>query len=181
MSDRIRYTAEILPYHDYPLEIALRELASLGFAEVNLWSAAPPLAAHVNPGDDVAGIKAALARYGLRACGLTTYGKSRDAILARLRLAHDLEIGTVIFDCEARYADFVATFLPPLLGEAERLGVSIAVENHLTVPFSASFETGAGEQQRWDEGWTRSPRSSGWSPSWTIRTLGSASPRRICG
>lgn len=147
-----RYTAEVLPYHDYPLETALEELAGLGFSEVNLWSSAPPLAAHVNPGDDVSAITAALARHGLRACGLTTYGKNADEIRDRLRLAHDLQIDTVVFDCEAHYPDFVGKFLPPLLDEAERLGVRIAVENHLTVPFSADFESGIGEQQRWDEG-----------------------------
>lgn len=32
----MRYTAEILPYHDHPLEVAIRELAGLGFTEVNL-------------------------------------------------------------------------------------------------------------------------------------------------
>ena len=47
-----RYTAEILPYHDYPLEDSIRELAEIGFTEVNLWSSASPLASHVNPGDD---------------------------------------------------------------------------------------------------------------------------------
>ena len=31
-----RYTAEILPYHDHPLEASLAELAKLGFSEVNL-------------------------------------------------------------------------------------------------------------------------------------------------
>ncbi|HEX4357472.1 MAG TPA: sugar phosphate isomerase/epimerase [Pseudonocardia sp.] len=147
-----RYTAEVLPYHDYPLDTALAELAGLGFSEVNLWSSAPPLAAHVNPGDDVAAVNAALARHGLRGCGLTTYGMNADEVRDRLRLAHDLEIDTVVFDCEAHYLDFVGKFLPPLLDEAQRLGVRIAVENHLTVPFSADFESGIGEQQRWDSG-----------------------------
>ena len=30
-----RYTAEILPYHDMPFEDAIRELADMGFTEVN--------------------------------------------------------------------------------------------------------------------------------------------------
>ena len=37
-----RYTVEILPYHDFPLEDSLRELADHGFKEVNLWSQGPP-------------------------------------------------------------------------------------------------------------------------------------------
>lgn len=148
----MRYTAEILPYHDYSLDDALRDLATLGFKEVNLWSSASPLASHVNPGDDPARIKASLERFGMRACGLTMYGKTQDEMLERIQLAHELDIDTVIFDCEANYEDFVGSFLPPLVDAAARLGVRIAVENHLTVPFSEHFESGANEDLRWEEG-----------------------------
>jgi sugar phosphate isomerase/epimerase len=147
-----RYTAEILPYHDYPLEVAVRALAELGFTEVNLWSSAHPLAAHVNPGDDPGKILAVLDRYGVKPCGLTMYGKTQDEMLERIAFAHDLGIDTVIFDCEANYPDFVSSFLPPLVEAAARAGVRIAVENHLTVPFSADFEQGGNETLRWDEG-----------------------------
>lgn len=148
----MRYTAEILPYHDFPFEVAIRELAGLGFTEVNLWSSAAPLAAHVNPGDDPSAIRAVLDRYGVRPCGLTMYGKTQDEMLERIEFARDLGIDTVVFDCEANYPDFVAKFLPALVEAAARNGVRIAVENHLTVPFSADFESGHGEAQRWDEG-----------------------------
>jgi sugar phosphate isomerase/epimerase len=147
-----RYTAEILPYHDHPFEDAIRELAGIGFTEVNLWTSADPLAHHVNPGDDPGKVLAILDQYGIKPCGLTMYGKTQDEILERIQLAHDLGIDTVIFDCEANYADFVGTFLPPLVEEGERLGVRIAVENHLTVPFSADFESGGNEDKRWAEG-----------------------------
>jgi sugar phosphate isomerase/epimerase len=147
-----RYTAEILPYHDYPLETAVAELAGLGFTEVNLWTSASPLAHHVNPGDDPGKILAVLDRYRMKPCGLTMYGKTQDEMLERIQFAHDLGIDTVIFDCEANYSDFVSTFLPPLVEAGERLGVRIAVENHLTVPFTADFETGGNEELRWDEG-----------------------------
>ncbi|MDQ1627196.1 MAG: hypothetical protein QOI54_940 [Actinomycetota bacterium] len=147
-----RYTAEILPYHDYSLEESLRELAGLGFTEVNLWSSAQPLASHVNPGDDVGKIKSLLETYGMKPCGLTMYGKTQDEMLERIELASELGIDTVVFDCEANYADFVSTFLPPLVEAGERNGVRIAVENHLTVPFSADFESGGNEDRRWDEG-----------------------------
>jgi sugar phosphate isomerase/epimerase len=147
-----RYTAEILPYHDYPLETALDELRQLGFKEVNLWTSAAPLARHVTPGDDTGKIKEALKKVDMRACGLTMYGKSQDEMLERIQLAHDLDIDTVIFDCEANYSDFVSTFLPPLIDFAAKLGVRIAVENHLTVPFSEDFESGGNEDRRWDEG-----------------------------
>jgi sugar phosphate isomerase/epimerase len=147
-----RYTAEILPYHDHPFEDAIRELAGIGFTEVNLWTSADPLAHHVNPGDDPGKVLATLDQYGIKPCGLTMYGKTQDEILERIQLAHDLGIDTVIFDCEANYADFVGTFLPPLVEQGERLGVRIAVENHLTVPFSADFESGGNEDKRWEEG-----------------------------
>ena len=147
-----RYTAEILPYHDHPFETAIAELAGLGFTEVNLWTSASPLARHVNPGDDVGQIRAVLEKYGMKPCGLTMYGKTQDEMLERVQFAHDLGIDTVIFDCEANYPDFVSKFLPPLVEAGERLGVRIAVENHLTVPFSEDFESGANEDARWDEG-----------------------------
>jgi sugar phosphate isomerase/epimerase len=147
-----RYAAEILPYHDHPFETAIAELADLGFTEVNLWTSASPLAHHVNPGDDVGAIRAVLDKYGMTPCGLTMYGKTQDEMLERIQFAHDLGIDTVIFDCEANYPDFVSKFLPPLVEAGERLGVRIAVENHLTVPFSADFESGANEDARWDEG-----------------------------
>jgi sugar phosphate isomerase/epimerase len=146
-----RHAAEILPYHDYPLEVSIRELARLGFTEVNLWSAARPLADHVQPGDDVSKILALLGRYGMRPCGLTAYGNDVDGMIARIELARELGIDTVIFDCEANYSDFVSTFLPPIAAAAARNGVRIAVENHLAVPFTPEFESGGNEDKRWSE------------------------------
>jgi sugar phosphate isomerase/epimerase len=147
-----RYTAEILPYHDMSLEDAVRDLADIGFTEVNLWSSAAPLAHHVNPGDDPGKIRELLAKYGMKACGLTVYGKNQDEILERVQFAADLGIDTVIFDCEANYPDFIGTFLPPIVEAGAKAGVRIAVENHLTVPFSADFEAGGNEDKRWEEG-----------------------------
>lgn len=147
-----RYTAEILPYHDFSLEQSLAEIADLGFTEVNLWSSAAPLGHHVNPGDDVGAIRKLLDTYGLTPCGLTMYGKNQDEMLERIDFAAELGIDTVVFDCEANYGDFVSSFLPPLVEAGARRGVRIAVENHLTVPFSADFESGANEDRRWDEG-----------------------------
>ena len=83
-------------------------------------------------------------------CGLTLYGKKQQEMLDRIQFAADLDIDTVIFDCEANYTDFVASFLPPLVEAATKAGVRIAVENHLTVPFSADFESGGNEDQRWE-------------------------------
>mgnify|MGYP003839251051 FL=1 len=148
----IRYTAEILPYHDFDFEVAIKELANLGFKEVNLWSSAKPLAHHVNPGDDPKKILAVLDKYKMKPCGLTMYGKTQDEMLERIDFAADLGIDTVIFDCEANYSDFVSKFLPPLVELGTKRGVRIAVENHLTVPFSADFESGINEDKRWDEG-----------------------------
>jgi len=147
-----RYTAEILPYHDHSFEDAVRDLAEIGFTEINLWSSASPLGHHVNPGDDPGEILRILDKYGVRPCGLTTYGKTQDEILERIDFAAELGIDTLIFDCEANYPDFVSRFLPPLVEAGRRRGVRIAVENHLTVPFSADFEQGGNEDRRWDEG-----------------------------
>ena len=147
-----RYTAEILPYHEMPFEAAVRDLAEMGFKEINLWSSAAPLGHHVNPGDDVSAILRTLDTFGVKPCGLTVYGKDQQEILERIDFAAELGIDTLIFDCEANYADFVSKFLPPIVEAARRRGVRIAVENHLTVPFSADFESGANEDDRWDEG-----------------------------
>lgn len=147
-----RYTAEILPYHDTPFEVAVRDLAAMGFTEINLWSAAEPLGHHVNPGDDVSSILRTLDKYGASPCGLTVYGKNQAEILERVDFAAELGIDTLIFDCEASYPDFVTDFLPPIVEAGRRRGVRIAVENHLTVPFSADFESGVNETDRWDEG-----------------------------
>lgn len=143
---------EILPYHDYPLDESLRSIAELGFEYVNLWSSAPPLAAHINPGDDVGEIQRLLRKYGLHPTALTMYGKSQDEMAERIEFAAMLGIDTVIFDCEANYGDFISDFLPPLLELAERHQVKIAVENHLTVPFTEDFEEGGHEEERWEEG-----------------------------
>ena len=147
-----RYGAEILPYHDFDLETALSELAKMGFREVNLWSSAAPLAHHINPGDDTKKIRDLLDKYKMRPSGITTYGKTQQEMLDRIDLASEIGIDTMVFDCEANYADFVNKFLPPLVEQGRKKGVKIAVENHLTVPFSSDFETGTNEENRWDEG-----------------------------
>jgi len=144
--------AEIVPYHDYPFEVALRELASLGFTHVNLWSSRAPLAHHVNPGDDVGEIKRLLAKYGITPTALTMYGKTQQEMRERIEFAAELGIDTVVFDCEAAYGDFVSSFLPPLLETAEKVGVRIAVENHITVPFTEDMDQGGHETERWSEG-----------------------------
>jgi sugar phosphate isomerase/epimerase len=133
-------------------EDAVRDLADIGFKEVNLWSSAAPLAHHVNPGDDPGKIRDILDKYGMKPCGLTVYGKNQEEILERVQFAAELGIDTVIFDCEANYPDFVGSFLPPIVEAGAKAGVRIAVENHLTVPFSADFEAGGNEDKRWDEG-----------------------------
>jgi hypothetical protein len=147
-----RYGAEILPYHDFDLETGLSELSKLGFKEVNLWSSAAPLAHHINPGDDTKKIRDLLEKYKMRPSGITTYGKTQQEMLDRIDLASEIGIDTMVFDCESNYPDFVNKFLPPLVERGRKKGVKIAVENHLTVPFSSDFETGTNEENRWDEG-----------------------------
>lgn len=144
--------AEIAPYHDFSLEDSLRSLADMGLTHVNLWTSASPLAHHVNPGDDIGAIKRLLRDYGITPTGLTMYGKSQEEMRQRIEMAAELDIPYVVFDCEEHYPDFVGRFLPPLLETCERTGVRIAVENHLTVPFTADFEAGGHETERWDEG-----------------------------
>jgi sugar phosphate isomerase/epimerase len=73
-------------------------------------------------------------------------------MLDRIDLASEIGIDTMVFDCESNYPDFVNKFLPPLVERGRKKGVKIAVENHLTVPFSSDFETGTNEENRWDEG-----------------------------
>jgi sugar phosphate isomerase/epimerase len=146
------FGAEILPYHDFSLEESLRELSNLGFTHVNLWSSRTPLAHHVNPGDDAASIKALLRKYGITPTGLTMYGKTQEEMRQRIEFAAEIGIDTVVFDCEADYTDFVGSFLPGLLPTCEKIGVRIAVENHITVPFTEDMDTGGHEGERWAEG-----------------------------
>jgi len=147
------FGVEALPYHDDSLEEALEGCASLGFKTVNLWSAkAPALAHHLGPDDDPGRIRELLDRYGLRASALTTYVLPQKEIARRIELAGELGIDTVIFDCEANLTDFIGSFLPPLLDLAQRNGVRIAVENHLTVKFTDDFDQGGTAEGQWDEG-----------------------------
>ena len=146
------FGAEILPYHDFSLDDSLRELSNLGFTHVNLWSSRTPLAHHVNPGDDVVEIRRLLKKYGITPTGLTMYGKTQEEMRQRIELAADIGIDTVVFDCEANYSDFVGSFLPGLLPTCEKVGVRIAVENHITVPFTEEMESGGHEGERWAEG-----------------------------
>lgn len=148
----IKYGAELVPYHDYGFEESVRALAEMGFRHINLWSSAAPLAHHVNPGDDPRDILSVLDKYKMSPSGLTVYGKSQDEILERVEFASELGIDTIIFDCEADYPDFVSHFLPPIVEAAAARGIRVAVENHLTVPFSSDFESGANEENRWSEG-----------------------------
>jgi sugar phosphate isomerase/epimerase len=147
-----KYGAELVPYHDYGFEESVGALADMGFRHINLWSSEGPLAHHVNPGDDVSEIRRVLSKYKVTPSGLSVYGKTQDEILERVEFASDLGIDTVIFDCETDYPDFVSRFLPPIIEAAAARGVRIAVENHLTVPFSSNFESGANEENRWSSG-----------------------------
>jgi sugar phosphate isomerase/epimerase len=79
--------AEILPYHDFSLEEALREISSLGFEWVDLWSARSPLPDHVSPDSDPDEVRALLAEYGLRASALSVYGRTPEEVDARVELA----------------------------------------------------------------------------------------------
>lgn len=147
-----QFGAEILPYHDYDFETALRELRGLGFRSINLWSSRAPLAHHVNPGDDVGEVKRLLEKYEVTPTALTMYGKTQDEMRERIEFAAELGIPYAIFDCEANFPDFVSTFLPPLLDTCEKVGVKIAVENHITVPFTEDMDKGGHENERWTEG-----------------------------
>jgi sugar phosphate isomerase/epimerase len=149
----VPYAVESLPFHDFPLEVMAAEVARLGFSRVNLWSSAPPLAAHVDVHkDDPDRVLRVLARHGLEPCGVTMYGRTQDDIAQGIVFASQTGARSVIFDCEANYPVFTGEFLPPLLRVAEQRGVTICVENHLTVPFTADFEEGGHESDRWDEG-----------------------------
>jgi sugar phosphate isomerase/epimerase len=149
----VQYAVESLPFHDFPLEVMAAEAARLGFTRVNLWSSAPPLAAHVDVHkDDPDRVLRVLARHGLEPSGVTMYGRTRDDIAQGIAFASQTGARSVIFDCEANYPVFTSEFLPPLLRVAEQRGVTICVENHLTVPFTADFEQGGHESDRWDEG-----------------------------
>jgi sugar phosphate isomerase/epimerase len=148
------FGVEILPYQAYSLEDSLKDLASMGFDTVNLWSARPPLAHHISPDDDPKQILALLEKYKMKPSALTIYCLPLEELKRRIEFASELGVDTVIFDCEANYSDFIHTLLPPLLDVAEKKGIKIAVENHLTVKFTDDFEQGgaANAADTWDEG-----------------------------
>jgi len=149
----MKYAAESLPFHDVGLETALGAIKGLGFNYVNLWSSEPPLAHHVDVGgDSPESVGKCLEWFGLRPCGLTMYGKSEAELRAGIEFAGRLGAGRLIFDCEAPFKVFVGSLLPGLLEVADRWGVDICVENHLTVPFTPDFERGGHEEERWEEG-----------------------------
>ena len=149
----MQFGIESLPYHDYAFEVMVQEVSRLGFRGVNVWSSAPPLASHVDVvKDDPWEVGRRLERFGLKATALTMYGKSVEEITEGIPFAVALGARRVIFDCEANYSVFVTSFLPPLLAVAERNGIDICVENHLTVPFTSDFEHGGHEGERWEEG-----------------------------
>ena len=90
--------AEIVPYHDYTLDESLRSLAELGFTHINLWTSAAPLAHHINPGDDIAKIKATLKKYDNTPTGLTMYGKTQEEMNQRAATAlNSQENSAVLF------------------------------------------------------------------------------------
>ncbi len=149
----MKFAIESLPFHDFSFTVTMDGIARLGFRAVNLWASAPPLAHHVDVArDDPSVIVRELSRRGLDACGVTMYGKPAEEIAEGIRFASAVGAGRVIFDCEANFSDFIGRFLPSLLSLAEREAVDICIENHLTVPFTADFEGGGHEGERWEEG-----------------------------
>jgi sugar phosphate isomerase/epimerase len=149
----VQFSIESLPFREVSLQVMGQAVARLGFRAVNVWASAPPLAAHVDvTKDDPWLVGRRLDRLGLRAVGVTMYGKSLEEMSAGVTFASALGAERVVFDCEANYGDFVGRFLPPLLQVAEREDVDLCVENHLTVPFTPDFEHDGHEQERWEEG-----------------------------
>lgn len=149
----MKYAAESLPFHDVGVEAMLCAIKELGLEYVNLWASAAPLAQHVNPIEDSPElVRSCLDWFGLRPCGITMYGKSEAELRAGIEFAGRLGAGRIIFDCESPFDIFVGSLLPNLLGVADRWGVDICVENHLTVPFTEDFERGGHEDERWSAG-----------------------------
>ena len=148
------FGAEIVPYHDFPFEDGLRELANLGFTHVNLWSSRAPLAHHVNPGDDAGEIKGPARKYSITPTGLTMYGKTQDEMRQRIEFAADLGIDTVVFDCEARLWRFRRLdSCQALLPTCERRWVSGSRSRTTSpCPSQRTWTRAAMRSERWSEG-----------------------------
>ncbi len=127
---------EMLPYGSYPFAVAVQELASMGFKAVNLWSAKPPLANFVNPGDNPKEIRSMLAGYGMRPSALSLYCWTQEEMKRRIEFASELGADTVIFHCDMELEDLKNSFLPPLLDAATKRGIKIAIENHVPIKSS---------------------------------------------
>ena len=146
--------AEIVPIHDYPLEDSLRVARGHGphpRQPLDLGRAARPSRQprRRHRGDQ----GGSSAKYGITPTGLTMYGKTQEEMRQRIEMAAELDIPYVVFDCEEHYPNFVSRLPAAAPAKpASETGVKIAVENHLTVPFTADFESGGHEAERWDEG-----------------------------
>lgn len=151
MSSSFHLGAHTLPYRREPLERALQGIAAAGFRQVGLWTdhAGAPLVSTTPSREEIAALRATLARSGLRA--VTMFARrgameTPEALLADLDLCAALEMPLLQAAGPWPYAQFpnqrkaemrwfgeVERFLAHLdraAPEAEQRGVTIVLKPH---------------------------------------------------
>jgi len=121
-------TASIL-YGQQPLDVACREIASVGVRHLDLWHVTN-WCEHLRDGPDA--VTRLLERYKLRLLALSAYGAPPEALTQHLETLQRLG-GTVLVTMSARPDVSVADYaeqIRPLVATATALGVSLAIENH---------------------------------------------------
>ena len=121
--------ASTLMYGHYSREEALREIASAGFQQVDLWML-PKMASHFDPEtEDVAALSAELRELGLSVPMISYYG--REPVDAKLRAAHALGAKVAVTGgVNVGKTPEAIKALKPQLDLAQQLGITISFENH---------------------------------------------------
>lgn len=123
-------------YTKQSLEIALREISSLGLKGVDIW-ATPNMGEHLMPGKhDPKAVKAMLGDLGLEACAVSGFGGDRELLKGRMELA--AAIGARTFVLGPPRGDDWLDQVRAILDMARSFGLELAIENHKFSP----LETG---------------------------------------
>ncbi|MDP6357638.1 MAG: TIM barrel protein [Planctomycetota bacterium] len=122
--------ASTLMYGHYSREGTLRELASAGFEQIDLWML-PGMAGHFDPEtEDMDSLRSELQRHGLSVPMVSIYGSQ--PVEAKLRAAHELGATVAVMGgMNVKESPDQVQALKPLLDLARELRLTLAFENHI--------------------------------------------------
>lgn len=123
-----------LLYIKYPRREAFASLQRMGVTEVDLWDH-PGFGSHVSvTADDSAAVRADLAEFGLKPSAISLYDSDPKKMLDGIRYAAQVGAPLVVAGFSGSNQAEFATFLRPLVEAANRIGVKVAIENHVDTP-----------------------------------------------